>query len=93
MGLVRLILELLYVGIDVIMFFVVVRLLLSRWPANWLVSLDNIGARLVDSFADAVAKCHRKISMTTLTSQGRLVWGLVALIILRTMIASLSDLH
>jgi hypothetical protein len=93
MGLVQLIFELVCVAIDVTTFFVVVRLILSRWPVHWLGPLDNIGKRLVDSFADAVENFRRKISIATLTPRGRLVWGLIALMVLRVVIASFAGLH
>lgn len=51
---------LLYFGIvslDVVMFFLVVRWLVQRWPAKWLRAFDAAGVQIVDGTLALVNRC------------------------------------
>lgn len=44
------------VGIDMAAFFVVIRLLVMRWPTHLLLAFDRIGRPLADPLMDAAAR-------------------------------------
>lgn len=44
------------VGIDLVTFFLVVRLLAARWPLEWLKAFDRVGAPIVDGLQRAIGK-------------------------------------
>ena len=70
---------LVHLGINIAVFFVVIRLILTWKHFTWLTHLDKVGRPLVDSMTNAVGKFvetrwHKKIS-----EKGRLLICLVLL--------------
>jgi len=50
------IIHLVMIGLDVIAFFVVIRVLALRWPARPLLALDRVGQPVTDPLIEAVAR-------------------------------------
>lgn len=50
------VLHLIVVAIDVVAFFFIVRLLVTRWPIAWLKALDGAGAPVVDGLYETLGK-------------------------------------
>ena len=66
------------IGLDIVMFFAVVRVLAMRWPKPWLVSLARVGSPVIDPLSRALGKTLHVASM-----RGQLALLLVAVMLCR----------
>jgi hypothetical protein len=66
------------VAIDIVTFFLVVRVLVMRWPKGLLVEMDRVGSPVVESVSQAIGStCHVQ------SLRGRLVLSLTILALCR----------
>lgn len=86
------IIDLISLAIGVLEFFIIVRLLLMWRQIKWLVPFDIAGKDLVNSFADIVNECWRKWANDELSAKGRLIVGLIALVVLRNLVPLIAVL-
>ncbi len=80
------------VGIDILTFFLIVRIVLTRRTIGWLVPFDSAGSKLVDWFSEHVKRWWKQATSNTLTPQGCLAVGLIGLSILRFVIVAMVRL-
>lgn len=80
------ILDLVGIGIDILEFFIIVKLLLMWRPIKWLVPYDTAGKDLVNSFVAVVSKRWSRWQNSELSIRGQLIVGLLILIVLRNVL-------
>jgi len=68
---------LIYMAIDLVLFFLVVRVLVGRWPTWWLVGFDAAGQKLIDALLPRLGSLWNRTFHTQLSDQGRLLTALV----------------
>lgn len=77
------------VGIDILTFFLIVRIALTKWTIEWLVPFDSAGSKLVDWFSEYVKRWWQRATAKTLTLQARLAIGLMGLLVLRFLVVGI----
>jgi len=75
------------IGLDVVMFFLQIRLILLWRNINWLVPIDNAGQLLVNSINDKVS-IYLKIQKP-LSEKGKLIIALIAFAIIRIILGTI----
>ncbi len=78
------------VGIDVVMFFLQVRLVLLWKNISWLIPFDNAGSLLVDAVTSKVPQFLK--TQNPLSEKGRLVAALVVFAIARIILGTILRL-
>lgn len=69
------------VGLDVVMFFLQIRLILTWKNINWLIPFDNAGKSLVDNVSEKVPQILRL--RKPLSKRGKLITALIVFAVLR----------
>ena len=82
----KVILDLVGAGIGILEFLIIVRLLMMWRQIKWLVPFDTAGKDLVNSFTAAVNKCWSRWKNNELSIKGRLIVGLLILVVLRNVL-------
>jgi hypothetical protein len=77
-------------GIDILVFFVVVRILVSWRSVNWLDMFDSAGGQLVNAFLGSVRGLWLRLTGRVLITRGQLAIGLVSLVLARSVVASIA---
>ena len=79
-------------GIDIAMFFLVVRLIMNHHSVQWLAGLDRVGNALVDGMASLVARCWNSKSQKPLSANGCVIVDLVALTLIKLILSGIVQL-
>ena len=64
-------------AIDVVLFFLMVRALVTRWPTWWLVGFDAVGGRLVDGLLIRVQDLWARFFLRQLSDRGQLMASII----------------
>jgi len=80
------------IGLDVAMFFILVRFLLLWWRTGWLERLNEVGRNLVDTFTAKVSRFWCRASHKRLSDRGELLVGLMVLLVARILLGELVTL-
>ena len=64
-------------AIDVVLFFLIVRVLVTRWPTWWLVGFDAVGSRLIDGLLSRVQSLWARCFLRQLSDRGQLLASIV----------------
>lgn len=72
-------LYLFYIGIQIAIFFLVVRLLVTRWHVGWLEGFNDAGKRLVDAITTRVGLLWYRMVHRHLSPRGELLISILAL--------------
>jgi len=86
------ILNLICVGINITMFFLIVRAVTLWKQISLLVAFNDAGKALVDGYAGIVGRLWGRITQKHLSLKGKLLIGFVLLEILRIIIAGFMNL-
>ena len=88
----KVILEFVDVGVMILEFFIIIRLLLMWRQINWLVPFDTAGKDLVNYFVAVVNKCWSRWRNNELPLKGQLIVGLIILVVLRNVLPVIAVL-
>ena len=77
------------VGIDLTVFFVLVRILSYRWHPAWLKSFDSVGKPLLDTLNNYTVKFSYRITHATFSKRVLLIINLITLVIIRILLIAL----
>jgi hypothetical protein len=91
-GLFLAVLNLICIGIDITMFFVLCHIVLMWRKIPWLEKLNDIGKGLVDALAGYAGQLWYKATQKHLTIRGELLLSLMALLLLRIIICQIGSL-
>jgi hypothetical protein len=69
------------IGIDIAIFFLVVRLLATRWHVGWLEGFNDVGRGLVDATTAKVGLLWQRMTQRRLSKKGELMVSILALFI------------
>ena len=83
------VLNLVFIAIDVLTFFVMVRIACYRWNTRWLRTIDSAGNRLIGWFTEHVRKAMSLISNRIYSQRTILVIGTISLVFARLILAAL----
>jgi len=83
------IIHLVLLAIDIVSFFVLVRLLCYRWKTGWLKALDATGAPVVDGFTGCIRKTASRLTKKTYTPRAQLITAMLVLVLIRTLLVAL----
>jgi|GEM_PF-2058452 len=72
-------LYLFYIGTGIAIFFLAVRLLTTRWHADWLEGFDDAGRRLVDAITTRVGLLWYRMVHRHLSPRGELLISILVL--------------
>ena len=86
------ILNLLAIGLDVCIFFLLIRLILLWRKINWLEQFNNIGKRLIDTIIANANRLHFRASQKQLSNRSELLVGLAALSLMRFLLCGIAGL-
>lgn len=89
MRLILSLIQLLLVAIDILLFFILVKILCYRLNLALLTALDSIGTPLVDWFIEYIRKALGHISQKYFSRRALLVTGMLALMFLRLLLGAL----
>jgi hypothetical protein len=67
------------IGMDIAIFFLAVRLVATRWHADWLEGFNDAGKRLVDTITTRVGLFWYRIVHTHLSPRGELLISIFVL--------------
>jgi hypothetical protein len=87
-ALIKAILILICLGIDITIFFLLIRLVLSRWKIGWLGSFDQAGDRLVTVTAESTSKIWLQFTQKHLSIRGQLCVAVIGLTLVRLFLGS-----
>jgi hypothetical protein len=76
---VRGLLYLICIGIDITIFFLVVRLVVTEWHTSCLEGFDGVGKSLVDGVRRNVRALWFRVAQRHLSQRGELLFGILAL--------------
>ncbi len=68
-------------GIDILLFFLLVRLIQTWKRISWLASLDKIGAQLVEATTSRIGNILK--SNKNLTDKGRILFSIIVLTLIK----------
>lgn len=75
--------------LDIVFVFIVVRCLVQRWPARWLIAFDTAGVQLVQGILGHVGRCLARAGGAPVRPEAALILSAIALMILRLMLSGL----
>lgn len=82
--------SLILLAIDIIFFFVLVRMLSLRWCTPWLVAFNSTGKPLVDWFISQLQTRIGRITSKSYSDKALLVAGMVILIFVRFFLGTVA---
>lgn len=85
-------LNLVCIGLDIVLFLAVVRLVLMWRRISWLDKLNDIGKGLVDALAANAGQLWYRATQKKLSYRGELLVSILALSILRLLISEIAML-
>jgi hypothetical protein len=85
-------LNLIFIGIDLTVFFLVCRILFLRWNIGWLEKLNDIGKGMVDTLVSFTGRLWNKATQKNLSIKGELFVSLMTLLITRTVFSIIAGL-
>ena len=80
------------IGIDIAIFFLVVRLLITRWHVGWLEGFNNAGKHLVDAITAKVGVLWYQMAQRRLSKRGELLLSILALYIAQFIVCAAARL-
>lgn len=83
------IVHLMLLAIDILSFFILVRLLCYGWHAGWLKALDTTGKPVVDWFIDYVQRIATHLTTTKYSQRAQLAAGMLVLVLIRSLLVAL----
>jgi hypothetical protein len=85
-------LHLICIAIDIAIFFLVVRLLLTWRSISWLERLDKVGKELVYALTANVGRLWYRVAEKKLSTKGELLVSVLALSIARLLLSEIAIL-
>jgi len=79
-------------GVDILLFFLIVRLIQTWKRISWLASFDKAGAQLVEVTTSKIGKFVKSISNKNLTDKGRILFSIVALTLIKVVLSGFLKL-
>jgi len=83
----RLLLLLTAMALDVTAFFLIVRLVLDFWSPTWLIALDKVGEKAVETSTNYAGKLCSKYGKTHLSLRAQLLAAFIMISIARLLIS------
>ena len=83
----RLLLLLAAMALDITTFFLIIRLVLDFWSPSWLVALDKVGEKVVESSTNYASKLCSKYGKTHLSLRAQLLAAFIMISIARLLIS------
>lgn len=83
------VLNLLFIAIKILIFFIIVRIACYRWDVPWLRAIDSAGNRLIGWYTKYVRRAMSFISHRTYSQRTILVIGMIALVFARFLLVAL----
>ena len=80
------------IGLDVVIFFVLIRLARLKWHHNLLAAMDSLGTPIVGWFSLTVKAVLKKTGAKSLTENTVLILGLLLLCIVRIVLISIVNI-
>ena len=81
--------HLVLLALDIICFFVIIRMLCHRINRSWLNTFDSVGGPLVDLYVSYLQKAIKRISSKTLSQAALLNIAMLTLVIARIFLIAL----
>jgi len=81
--------HLVLLALDIICFFVLIRMLCHRINRSWLNTFDSVGGPLVDLYVSYLQKAIKRISSKTLSQAALLNIAMLTLVIARIFLVAL----
>ena len=81
--------HLILLAIDIICFFVIIRMLCHRINRTWLKTFDSVGGPLVDLYISSLQKTINRISSKTFSQPALLNIAMLTLVIVRILIVAI----
>jgi hypothetical protein len=81
--------HLVLLALDIICFFVIIRMLCHRINRSWLNTFDSVGGPLVDLYVSYLQKAIKRISSKTLSQAALLNIAMLTLVIARIFLVAL----
>jgi len=83
------VLHLVFIAIDIMMFFLMARIACYRWNAPWLRAIDCVGDRLIGWFTEYIRKALGLVTNRICSHRMTLIIGMITLICARTLLVAL----
>ena len=83
------VLNLVFIAIDILIFFLIARIACYRWNPPWLRAIDYAGDRLIGWFTEYVRKAVGLVTNKIYSPRMILIIGMIALIFARFLLVAL----
>jgi len=76
-------------ALDILCFFVIIRMLRSRLSYIWIKTFDDVGGSLVDLYVSCLQKIVNRVSTKRFSTPGLLNIAMITLIVIRILIVAI----
>ena len=80
------------IGMDIVIFFLLIRFVLMWRSDSWLEPLNDVGRQLVDALATKVGRLWSRAVRKQLSCKGELLVGLTVLLFARLVVCEVAQL-